>query len=71
MHMYTDGQGACLFYREWSRPLNTLAGDPQEERKLMFGMLYSIKGLVAALGSKVRRRRHLFVDRTLYMHVIV
>ncbi len=47
-------QGACLFYREWSRPLNTLAEDPQEERKLMFGMLYSIKGLVAALGSKVR-----------------
>lgn len=53
-HTPTDTQGACLFYREWSRPLNTLAGDPQEERKLMFGMLYSIKGLVAALGSKVR-----------------
>jgi len=46
-------QGACLFYREWSRPLNTLAEDPEEEKKLMFGMLYSIKGLVAALGSKV------------------
>ncbi|EWM28399.1 trafficking protein particle complex 1 [Nannochloropsis gaditana] len=47
-----DRRGACLFYREWCRPLNTLAEDPEEEKKLMFGMLYSIKGLVAALGSK-------------------
>lgn len=59
-HLHRCMQGACLFYREWSRPLNTLAGDPQEERKLMFGMLYSIKGLVAALGSKVRVRLFAF-----------
>jgi hypothetical protein len=42
-----------MLYREWSRPLNTLHEDPEEEKKLMFGMLYSIKALVTFLGSKV------------------
>jgi len=60
LHLY---QGACLFYREWSRPLNTLAEDPEEEKKLMFGMLFSIKGLVAALGSKVSSGSHAWKER--------
>ena len=30
-------RGDCLYYREWDRKLNTLADDPSEERRLMFG----------------------------------
>lgn len=32
-------RGKCLFYREWSRPLNTLADDPDEEKKLMYAIV--------------------------------
>ena len=28
-----DRRGKCLYYKEWNRPLNTLADDPQEEKK--------------------------------------
>jgi hypothetical protein len=28
-------KGRCLFYKEWDRPLNTMADDPEEERKLV------------------------------------
>lgn len=42
--------GKCLFYREWNRPLNTLADDPDEEKKLVFGMLYSLKDLATKLS---------------------
>jgi hypothetical protein len=47
------GQGACLYYKEWSRPVNTLSDDLDEEKKLMFGMLFSIKILVTKMGSRV------------------
>ncbi|RYG68047.1 hypothetical protein EON64_06050 [archaeon] len=29
-------KGKCLYYREWSRPLNTLSDDPEEEKRLMY-----------------------------------
>jgi hypothetical protein len=55
--VFWSKKGACLFYKEWNRPVNTLSSDPDEEKRLMFGMLYSIKGLVTALGSRVSRMR--------------
>lgn len=39
-------QGKCLYYKEWSRPVHTLSDDPEEDKRLMFGMLFSIKDLV-------------------------
>lgn len=33
--------------------MNTLADDPEEEKKLMFGMLYSLKDLAAKLAPSV------------------
>ena len=29
-------RGVCLFYKEWHRPRNTLAGNPDEDKKLMY-----------------------------------
>ena len=43
-------KGKLLYYKEWNRPLNTLADDVAEERKLMFGMLFSMKDLVGKLA---------------------
>ena len=43
-------QGKCLYYREWSRPVHTLSDDPEEDKRLMFGMLFSIKDLVSKVG---------------------
>jgi trafficking protein particle complex subunit 1 len=45
-----DRKGKCLFYKEWSRPLNTLSDDPEEEKKLMYGMLYSLKELTSKIS---------------------
>jgi hypothetical protein len=45
-----DRKGTCLYYKEWNRPLNTLADDPAEEKRLMFGMLYSLKDLAAKMS---------------------
>ena len=42
--------GACLYYREWERPQNTLHDDLDEERKLVFGMLYSLKDFTTKLS---------------------
>ncbi|CAE7634167.1 trappc1-1 [Symbiodinium microadriaticum] len=48
-----DRKGKCLFYKEWSRPMNTLADDPGEEKRLMFGMLFSLKDLAAKLAPSI------------------
>ncbi|KAL2318591.1 hypothetical protein Fmac_032467 [Flemingia macrophylla] len=39
--------GVCLLYREWNRPLRTL--DAQQDHKLMFGLLFSLKSLTAKM----------------------
>lgn len=39
--------GVCLLYREWNRPLRTL--DAQQDQKLMFGLLFSLKSLTAKM----------------------
>jgi hypothetical protein len=41
-----DRAGTCLYYTEWYRPLNTLKDLPDEDAKLMFGMLFSLKQLM-------------------------
>ena len=51
-------RGKCLFYREWNRPLNTLADDPLEERKLMFGFLFSLKDLASKLSPSKGEMLH-------------
>lgn len=39
--------GICLLYREWDRPLKTL--NPQQDHKLMFGLLFSLKSFTAKM----------------------
>lgn len=39
--------GVCLLYREWNRPLRTL--NAQQDHKLMFGLLFSLKSLTAKM----------------------
>nr|XP_043612190.1 trafficking protein particle complex subunit 1 [Erigeron canadensis]XP_043612197.1 trafficking protein particle complex subunit 1 [Erigeron canadensis]XP_043612205.1 trafficking protein particle complex subunit 1 [Erigeron canadensis]XP_043612210.1 trafficking protein particle complex subunit 1 [Erigeron canadensis] len=39
--------GVCLLYREWNRPLRTL--DSNQDHKLMFGLLFSLKSLTAKM----------------------
>jgi hypothetical protein len=36
-----DRHGTCLYYEEWNRKGSTLS--PQEEQKLMYGLLWSLK----------------------------
>eukprot|EP01035_Chromulina_nebulosa_P018421 gene18421-24125_t len=45
-----NGKGKCLYYKQWNRPLNTLADDPDEDKKLMYGMLFSLKDLASKLA---------------------
>ena len=39
--------GVCLLYKEWNRPRHTL--NPQQDHKLMFGLLFSLKSLTAKM----------------------
>ncbi|KAK2983592.1 hypothetical protein RJ640_023126, partial [Escallonia rubra] len=39
--------GICLLYREWNRPHRTLSA--QQDHKLMFGLLFSLKSLTAKM----------------------
>lgn len=39
--------GVCLLYREWNRPLRTL--NIQQDQKLMFGLLFSLKSLTSKM----------------------
>ena len=41
-----DRAGSCLYYAEWYRPRNTLIDVPDEDRKLMFGLIFSLKQLM-------------------------
>lgn len=61
--------GKCLFYKEWHRAQNTLSDDPEEERKLMFGMLFSLKDLAAKLSpSEGTEGLHVFKTNTFTLH---
>ena len=46
-----DRNGNCLFHKDWCRQkVNTLTKD--EERKLLFGMIHSIKAFVDKMSPK-------------------
>ena len=39
-------QGTCMYYQEWNRPFNSFAdmeNSADEDQKLIFGMLFSLK----------------------------
>mmetsp|Transcript_18090 Transcript_18090/g.30387 ORF Transcript_18090/g.30387 Transcript_18090/m.30387 type:complete len:95 (+) Transcript_18090:65-349(+) len=57
-------KGKCLFYKEWDRPLNTMEDDPDEERKLVFGMLFSLKDLASKLSPSQEASDNLHVVKT-------
>jgi len=44
-------RGVNVYYREWSRPQNTLEHDAAEEKRLMFGMSYSLQQMMAKLSG--------------------
>lgn len=44
--------GCCLYYHEWSRPNFALADDPEEDKKLMFGFLFSLKDLTSKMSPR-------------------
>ncbi|KAL4184229.1 hypothetical protein AMTRI_Chr11g102300 [Amborella trichopoda] len=39
--------GLCFFYREWLHPLKTLS--PQQDHKLMFGLVFSFKSFTTKM----------------------
>lgn len=47
-----DKQGACLFYHEWSRSNNPFIASPEEDRKLVFGLLFSLKQFAQKLSPE-------------------
>ena len=46
-----DRRGTCLLYEEWERP-QTMLDDPDEDQKLMFGLLFSFHQLAKKLSPK-------------------
>ncbi|PON58225.1 Sybindin-like protein [Parasponia andersonii] len=53
--------GICLLYREWNRPLRTL--NPQQDHKLMFGLLFSLKSLTAKMDPTIAEKGNLGVPQ--------
>ncbi|GMN44513.1 hypothetical protein TIFTF001_013719 [Ficus carica] len=53
--------GVCLLYREWNRPLRTL--NPQQDHKLMFGLLFSLKSLTAKMDPTTADKGNLGVPQ--------
>ncbi|KAJ4794539.1 Trafficking protein particle complex subunit 1 [Rhynchospora pubera] len=51
--------GVCLLYREWNRPLRTL--DPQQDHKLMFGLLFSLRSFTAKIDPTTAEKGNLGV----------
>ncbi len=44
--------GDCLYYKEWNRPQSNFISDPDEDRKLVFGMLFSLKDLTHKISPR-------------------
>ncbi|KAK1282352.1 hypothetical protein QJS10_CPB22g00012 [Acorus calamus] len=51
--------GICLMYREWNRPLHTL--DSQQDQKLMFGLLFSLRSFTTKIDPSVVEKGNLGV----------
>lgn len=47
-----DRNGRCLYYKEWNRDQYTLRESPDEDRKLVFGLIFSLKQFVTSLSPK-------------------
>ncbi|KAL4188289.1 hypothetical protein AMTRI_Chr09g43310 [Amborella trichopoda] len=45
----SNRNGLCLFYREWLCPFKTLS--PQQDHKLMFGLVFSVKFFTTKMDS--------------------
>ncbi|KAL4180630.1 hypothetical protein AMTRI_Chr12g233600 [Amborella trichopoda] len=43
----SNRNGLCLFYRKWLCPLQTLS--PQQDHKLMFGLVFSVKSFTTKM----------------------
>ena len=46
-----DRRGNCLFYREWNRPFNSFADNPDEDKRLVYGLLFSLKSSIQKLSG--------------------
>lgn len=53
--------GVCLYYKEWHRPLTTLS--PQQDQKLMFGLLFSLKSFTAKMDPTSANKGNLGVPQ--------
>ncbi|RZC69800.1 hypothetical protein C5167_032934 [Papaver somniferum] len=53
--------GVCLLYREWNRPLRTLSS--QQDHKLMFGLLFSLKSFTAKMDPSSVEKGNLGVPQ--------
>lgn len=47
-----DRNGQCLYYKEWNRDQYTLRESPDEDRKLVFGLIFSLKQFVTSLSPR-------------------
>ena len=61
-------KGACLYYHEWERPYNPLAGSGDEDAKLMFGLLFSLKQLAQQLATVPAERVSSFTTENFTLH---
>jgi len=61
-------KGKCLYYKEWNRQINTLSDDPEEEKKLVFGMLFSLKDLASKLSPTPNTEIHTVKTNVFALH---
>jgi hypothetical protein len=44
--------GDCLYYKEWHRPKFAFRESPEEDQKMLFGLLFSFKNFVEKIAPK-------------------
>ncbi|XP_057866217.2 uncharacterized protein LOC131073734 isoform X1 [Cryptomeria japonica] len=61
-YMYVfNRNGVCLYYKDWMRPHTTLS--PQQDLKLMFGLLFSLKSFTAKMDPSSANKGNLGVPQ--------
>eukprot|EP00250_Pteridium_aquilinum_P012346 c20671_g1_i1 orf=91-555(+) len=60
MYIY-NRNGVCLHYHLWYRPLTTLS--PQQDQKLMFGLLFSLRSFTVKMDPTSTHKGHLGVPQ--------
>ena len=48
--LFFSPKGQCLFYQEWEETKITHSEHPEEDKRLVFGMLFSFKAMVDSLS---------------------